>query len=104
MSTHKIKVFLKCHDNTTEHFLRFQRISFKSETSIQLIDIAQHLSDFAIVEQFIQDNGINHFNSKIEQLQGRILRLHGYEPGDLLFEDVTLNKTVKYHIEIHSTE
>ena len=59
--------------------------------------------DFTVVDQFIQDNGTAEFNSKIEQLQGNILCACGYDPGDLLFEDVTLTKTVNFHVEIHST-
>ena len=92
------------HHDTIDHILRFQRLSLQSETSIQLIDIAQHLMDFTVVDQFIQEKGTEDFNSKIEQLQGKILRAHGYDPGDLLFEDVTLTKTVNFHVEIHSTK
>ena len=62
---------LKSHD-TTEHTLRFQKLSLKSETSLQLIDIAKHLSDFTVVDQFIQENGIEDFESKIGHLQERI--------------------------------
>jgi len=89
--------------NGPQELTRFQRISFKSDTKIQLIDIAKHLKDFTVVDQFIQDNGTEDFNSKIEQLQGKILRTLGFDPGDLLFEDVTLTKTVNFHVEIHST-
>ena len=83
---------------------RFQRLSLKSETGIHLVDIAQRLSDFTVVQQFLQENGMEDLMKRIEQLQGKILRLHGLDPGDLLFEDVTLIKTVKYHVEIHSIE
>ena len=101
---HIVRCSISKHHDTIDHIPRFKRISFTSDTKIHLIDIAKHLMDFTVVDQFVQDNGTEDFNSKIEQLQGNILSACGYDPGDLLFEDVTLTKTVNFHVEIHSTD
>jgi hypothetical protein len=68
-----------------------------------LLDLEQDLLTSTVVRRFIEKNGLEKLRERLMTFYAGVLSLYGLHLEDLYFEEIWLEKTEYFHIEVHYT-
>ena len=75
----------------------------EERSRVRLLDLEQDLLTSTVVRRFIEKTGLEKLRECLMTFYAGVLSLYGLHLEDLYFEEIWLEKTEHFHIEVHYT-
>jgi hypothetical protein len=75
----------------------------EERSRVRLLDLEQDLFNSTVVRRFVEKNGLEKLRESLMTFYVGVLSLYGLHLEDLYFEEIWLEKTEHFHIEVHYT-
>jgi hypothetical protein len=75
----------------------------EEKSRVRLLDLEQGLLTSTVVRRFVEKNSMEKLRECLMTFYAGVLSLYGLHLEDLYFEEIWLEKTEDFHIEVHFT-
>lgn len=79
-------------------------VDVEEKSRVQLLSLEADLRRASVVDTYLRTRSLEQLRQSMEPFYRAVLSLARVDFEDLYFEEVWLEKTVNYHIEIHFVE